>query len=405
MTTTPEPISNTQTFDYDAQAEDGSRFNGSLEAADAERAMNRLRSMRLRVTDLRLREALAQSSRPVRGSDFIAFNEQIAHLAAAGLPLEAGLRLIADELRHGRLANAVNALASDLEAGTPVAEAFEKRRGSFPPLYGRLVGAGVRSGNLSAILLSLGKHLELVQQLRAVLWRALSYPLFVLATAIGLLLFLAAFIFPKYAAIFQDFHLRLPGITLFMISVARVVPYIVGALVAIALILWITWLILSRTGRGMVLVEALVLPIPLIGPLLRAEMVARWCDAVRLGVNAGMDLPQSIELAADATGSRKLAADGRTLVAMLGAGQSLTALRPRTLPATVPTTIQLASGNNNLAEALGTLSDLYQRQAEMTLATLPTVLSPILVLIIALFIGFVVVSLMVPFVHLFGGLM
>ena len=154
----------------------------------------------------------------------------------------------------------------------------------------------------------------------------------------------------------------------------------------------------------MVVVERLILPLPLVGPLLRAEVVARWCDAVRLGVQAGMDLPQAIELAADATGSKSLATDGKRLIDSLSAGASLTSIRLTTLPATVPTTIQLASGNNNLAEAMGTLSDLYQRQAEMRLAALPTILSPLMVLVIAGVIGFVVVSLAMPLVSLIEGM-
>ena len=393
-----------QTYDYDAQADDGSRFSGSLEATDAERAMNRLRSMRLRVTELHPREPSSRPTRPLRGSDFIAFNEQIAHLAAAGLPLEAGLRLIADELRGGRLGNAVNALASDLEGGTPIADAFEKHRANFPPLYGRLVGAGVRSGNLSAVLLSLGKHLELVQRLRSVLWRTLSYPALVLITTVGLIMFLAIVVVPKYKQIFVEFHLKLPAATVAMLEIARVLPVIFAVLAVVAVIVVVVWIIASRTGHGMFLVEHLVLPLPLVGPLLRAEIVARWCDTVRLGVQAGMDLPQAIALAADSTGSGALAADGQLLISSLSSGAPLTSVRTRILPATVPTTMQLASGHNNLAEAMGTLSDLYQRQAEMRLAALPTVLSPLMVLFIASVIGFVVVALAMPLVSLIEGM-
>ena len=302
------------------------------------------------------------------------------------------------------MASAVNALASDLEAGIPVAEAFEKRRGSFPPLYGRLVGAGVRSGDLSSILLSLGKHLELVQRLRSMLWRTLSYPLFVLGTTLVLMTVLAIFVLPKYESLYADFHVRLPAVTVLMIQLSHVMPLLIGVVGSLILLLVIAWLILSRSGRGMAVIESIVMPIPLIGPLLSRRGRARWCDAVRLGIRAGMDLPQAIELASDATGSHKLATDGRAIVAALGSGQALTRWRTRSLPATIPTAMQLATGHNNLADAMDTLSTLYQRQAEMRLISLPTVLSPLMVIVIAVVIGFVVASLVAPFASLIEGM-
>ena len=103
-------------------------------------------------------------TRALGGDDFVAFNQQLAQLAKAGLPLERGLRLIAADLGRGRLARAITEVADELERGTPLAEAFDRHRGRFPSLYGRLVDAGVRSGNLSEVLLNLGRHLDMGQR-------------------------------------------------------------------------------------------------------------------------------------------------------------------------------------------------------------------------------------------------
>ena len=98
-----------------------------------------------------------------------------------------GLRLIAADLRGGggALSRTVEQVAAELERGTPLPEAFEKYKGQFPSLYGRLVGAGVRAGNLPGVLFNLGRHLELVQRLREALWRSLAYPLAILVGLAG----------------------------------------------------------------------------------------------------------------------------------------------------------------------------------------------------------------------------
>jgi type II secretory pathway component PulF len=408
MTTTslPSPSPGSwQTFAYDAQTDDGRRLSGTIEVADAEEAMSRLRSMRLRVLSLVPAQPKPPSAgKALDGDDFIAFNEQIAQLAAAGLPLEQGLRLIAADIHGKRLKSTLQNLAAELERGTPLDQAFDKFRGNFPPLYGRLVQAGVRSGDLSGVLLGLGRHLELVQRLRSVLWRTVSYPLFVLI-AIGFLLsFLGILVLPQYAAIFKDFHLRLPAMTLLLLDLGRFAPALLVILLLVIIGGPIAWKIAERLGYSTPIVEWLLVPAPLIGPVLRANMIARWCDATRLGVQSGMDLPAAIELAADATRSGRLASDGKTLTEALANGRPLTTARTSILPATVPAAIQYASGHADLAGTLGSLGDMYQRQAELRLSALPGILTPLLLLMIALLVGAIIAALMLPLVNLIEGL-
>ena len=115
----------------------------------------------------------------LRGIDFITFNQQLAHLTSAGMPIERGLRLIAQDMRRGRVSSTIRQIADELDRGVPLAMAFQNHASRFPPAYGRLLEAGIRTNNLSAMLLNLGRHMETVARLRAAMWRAISYPLMV----------------------------------------------------------------------------------------------------------------------------------------------------------------------------------------------------------------------------------
>src|SRR5213594_3429432 len=148
MSTLPSVSSLSQTFSYKAQTVDGGEaLTGTIDAASADQARMRLETLRLRVIELGPAAGTSPAVRPLRGEDFITFNQQLAHLTAAGLPLEHGLRLIAQDMRRGKVTDTIRQIASDLEKGEPLGRAFEKHASQFPVAYGRLIEAGVQTNN------------------------------------------------------------------------------------------------------------------------------------------------------------------------------------------------------------------------------------------------------------------
>lgn len=388
-------------FAYQAQTEQGAALSGTIDAPDAEHASTLLSAMRLRV--LRI-DPLRYATRaaPLRGEDFASFNQQLSQLTAAGLPVEHGLRLIAQDMRTGRLAETIRTVADELERGTPLGDAFDRHREKFPPLYGRLVEAGVRSGNLSGMLLNLNQHLEMVNRLRGMVWRAMAYPLVVLVGLIIVLLFLSIWIIPQFESLFSDFGIRLPLITQLLLGTSSWLPPALAVIVAAMIGIMLLWPILRRSGIDQPVIEALVLPAPLVGPVLRRNMIARWCDALRLGVDGGLDLPRAIGLAGEAVGSKTLRRDGELLITTLEQGRPLddAARQLAMIPGTVTATIELSRVRQDLAGTLGTLAEMYQQQAEVRLNLIPAILTPLLLIVTAMIIGLVILGLFAPLISL-----
>ncbi|MDB5324283.1 MAG: type secretory pathway, component PulF [Phycisphaerales bacterium] len=392
------------TFAYRAQSLDGQPLSGTIDAATADQARERLESLRLRVLELEPAASAATSVRALRGDDFVTFNQQLAHLTAAGLPMEQGLRLIAQDLRRGKVAATVRQIADDLEKGSSLGDAFQKYANRFPPAYGRLIDAGVRSSNLSGMLLSLGQHLQTVARLRSALWRALSYPIMVFLALCFVLAFIGHLVLPKFEEVFKDFGTRLPLMTELLLSGSRVMgttAIIAAALLIAAIVLW---QVLRSTGRDAGLRDAVGLRLPLIGQTLKRSLISRWCDAVRLGVSGGMDLPSAMRTASDAVGSPRLAREVEQLVARLEAGQPLDdGRRYRLIPATVLAAMDLSTrqgGPGVLAQVLGTLSQMYQQQARAKVGLIPAVLTPLMLALLTGIIGFVIVAMFAPLITL-----
>jgi type IV pilus assembly protein PilC len=399
------PISS-QSFAYRAQTIEGQALSGTLDAESVDHAKARLESLRLRVLEMSpaaAPTATAAAAGPLRGVDFVTFNQQLAHLTAAGMPIERGLRLIAQDLRRGRVSSTIRQIADELDRGVSLALAFERYSSRFPPAYGRLIDAGVRTNNLSGMLLSLGRHMETVARLRAAMWRAVSYPLMVFVALCLVVAFVATSVLPKFQEIFRDFGTALPWITQTLIDISR--PVGIAALVLAGVV--VVLVILSRLARGSAVYQAVqdavVSRLPLVGPVVRRSLVSRWCDATRLGVMGGLDLPAAMRTAGDAVGSARLRRDTEAIIGRMESGQPIDSGMPSRgalLPGSVTAAIELASQNRNLPETLGTLSEMYRQQALARVGVIPAVLTPMLLAILMLVIGAIILALFAPFVSL-----
>jgi type IV pilus assembly protein PilC len=405
----PDPAApSAATFAYEAQSADGRTFRGTLDAPALAAAAEQLRSLDLRVTRLVPAE---RPRAPLRDGDLLLFNQQLSHLTAGGLPLDRGLRLIADELPR-RQARAVRAIAADLEGGAPIGDAFAGRSGVFPPLYAQLLEAGVRANNLPGVLVNLGHHVELMQRLRAAVWRAASYPLMVAVALLIVMGFVWGYVIPQMGPltgapgmpepIFRSYKSPPPqpdpSLTL-LPAVGRALSFGVMAVLAIVLLaVFATW-VAGRSARGRRAAAPLLRPLPVVGPVVRWNEVARWCDALHLGLSAGLDLPAALSLAGAATDSEAGRADTELLLAAVRAGQPMEPAEPlRLLPATVPAALQMGVDQNDLPAAAATLARMYREQAEVRLAVVPQVLSPALLLLTAACVAMALGAALLPLV-------
>jgi type IV pilus assembly protein PilC len=153
------------------------------------------------------------------------------------------------------------------------------------------------------------------------------------------------------------------------------------------------------------MLEPVLRPLPVVGPVVRWNRVARWCDALHLGVSSGLDLPAALALAGEAVDSNDARSDTEDLVAAVQAGRGLDPAPPlRLLPPMVPAALALGIDQNDLPAAAATLARMYREQAEVRLAIVPQVLSPVLLLLIAGCVGLAVASALLPMVVLLHDL-
>jgi type II secretory pathway component PulF len=399
MSSPPDPAaSNPTVFAFRGQTPQGATLEGTLQAPDAFAASGRLSQLGLRLLQI---TAVAQRALPqtLSGEQVLTFNDQLARLTAAGLPLEQGLRLVAGELQRGRLQHVVRDLADRLDRGEALQSAFEAHAHRFPPMYAAMLAAGARTGRLPRLLLECGQQEMLLQRLRRTLTRAMVYPLLVVLALIGSMTVISQYVVPQFSQIFEDFDTELPALTQCVLGAGKamgpaavVLSIVVAILLGLALIAW-------RGPASAMVRDSFWSRFPIGGAVLRHTSIARWCGAAALGVEAGMDLPAAFALAAGASGSTLLARDSEHLAQTLVRGAQLdSTARMRRLPATVVFTLQMGGTPQDLAKALRELSAASWQVADDRVNHAVDVVLPVTLVLVGVLTFFVVLGLFLPMV-------
>jgi len=390
------------TFEYSAMTASDRLMKGIIEAGSVQEATEFLEQMRLKVNSLEK----ARPERPktlIARTEFLLFNQQLASLTKAGIPLEKGLRELSKDVASRPMRKLIDSIATDLEAGMSIERAFEKRKQHFPPLYGRILKAGVETGRLSEMLTSLNRHIEITNQTRRIVFEATAYPAVVFVMGSVIMTFVLMFLVPQFRGILQEMTGgQLPAATQFVFALSQHVLYfwlVVGCLVVA--IFGIN-AILRSFPEGRRIREAIILHIPAFGALYHSTILSKMAEAMAMMVAAGCDMPTCFRLGPDATGSETLRKEGDIVASQIekGAGILDAGQFCRVMPRFFLYSIQLGSQRNELQDNLRSLGDMYAQQVRSAQTRLQGLLLPVMIIIVGFFIMMCICAMFLPMIKM-----
>jgi len=337
-------------------------------------------------------------------ADAAELSHQIAELTRAGLPLSQGLVALGEELPRGRLRQSMNELALTLEAGVPLDQAVEDHRGRIPPHLRGLVIAGVRSGRLGDLLKQFSSYVFIGTELKRALWVGLAYPALTVGVAFALFLFVCAVVVTQFDEIYRDFNIPLPGITLAMLFVARVVNSIWTPLGLVAGALFCSWLairlFLTRPVR-----RSLAGRLPLLGTVWRSTSLAEFCHLLALLLESHLPLPEALRLTGEGVQDAEFDVSCRRMAHEVESGRSLSdAMAERRLfPPGLPRLLRWAEGQKSLTEVLHIAGSMFEARARSQSTFVGSVMS-VLCVVPVLWIILIVPALFLPLITLISRL-
>jgi type II secretory pathway component PulF len=358
----------------------------------------------LRVREAAPRFRAARVTLPVR--EFVQVLRHLEMLLRAGVTADVALAQLGIEAGSGRLAFLLTTLHQRVSQGRPIHEACAEFPRLFPEHVQAVIAAAESSARLPDSLAALAEHLLSMDEIRRTARRALVYPALVTTATGGLVALLCAQVIPRFAEIFLDMRLPLPGITEVVIAVGRAFqatwPWMVVATAGGAFAL----ATFGRTARGRYLIDGLLLRTPVLGPTLGLLTVARFAAHLRLLHDAGIPLLVALEHGERFVGhgifrneirlAREVVSQGRPLAQALPTG--------RCFPPFVGLCLKAGELSGQLGRALGHVADHATREARERIAYALLLLEPLLLVGLTVVVGVVALSFFLPLFHLFAGL-
>ena len=396
-------------FEYRSCTQSGRLMTGTIEAANIEQARVSLDELGLEVTELEQAKSPV-SAKSVGRNEFLMFNEQLASLTKAGIPLERGLRELAADAGSAKMKSLITGIANDLEQGISIDQAVEKRQKYFPPLYGLILKSGIETGRLSDMLASLNRHLQIEQRTKRIVFEALCYPMVILILAAVIITGVFVMIIPTFSEVLMDMssgHAALPWLTQVVLNMARHVWTfwgITGIFIAVIIVFWIS---LSTTPGGRRFKEQFFMHLPLIGRVYKNGLLARLAEAMAVLVKAGCTMDAAVELSGQSSSSEAIKRDCEILAGQLREGFNIleAGMNCSVIPRLFLYSIQLGSQRNELENNLSGLGQMYASKTYSLQSQLQAVLFPIMIIFIGGIIVLVISAMFLPMVKMIEVMM
>ena len=372
-------------------------------AQSEEEARNKLTDRGLFIYGVRRRRALSlegvfqRRDRAVRGNDFLIFNQQFNTLIKAGLPILKALDLLADRTAAPRLRPILSDVRQQVRDGALLSEAIDAQ-GIFPPVYTSSVLAGEKSGNLSGVLDQYISYQKTSSGLRKKLTGVLIYPVILVIVATGILSYLVTYVIPRFAMLYKDMNVPLPGPTQFLIElVTGFRGYVIGTLIAIVVIA-VTAFFYSQTENGAIAKDRLKLKMPVVGDVWVKFQVTQFARTLSTLLIGGTPLVPALETAGSALRSRLVSGALGRAAQRVREGQSLSSSLSETklVPSLAIDMIQVGEESGALAAMLASVADFFEEEVNTKLTTLISIIEPSILVLMGCVIAFILIALYLP---------
>jgi len=337
-----------------------------------------------------------------------AFTRQLSTLQDAGLPILRSLQILEQQQKPGLMKAIIGGVADDVEGGGSLSDAMAKYPKAFDKLYVNMVNAGEAGGVLDLILARLADFMEKAQKLKKKVIGAMIYPVVVISIAVGIVSMIMIFVIPKFEQIFKDFKVNLPDVTKALLIVSRWFANDYGWAYVIAFpFLFIAILKLARMSEGgKYAVDIVKLKIPILGGIVSKSVIARFTRTLGTLISAGVPILDAINITKETSGNEVYA---RALVKVHDAireGESMAdPLRAtKVCDAIVVNMIDVGEETGDLDKMLLKVADNYDADVDVLVASLISILEPVMVVILGVIVGFIVIALFMPMISLIQGI-
>jgi len=333
----------------------------------------------------------------VRASTFLIFNQQFLTLLKAGLPILGSLDLLIKRQKDNYFRSLLQNVRERVKGGELLSEAFSAQN-VFPKIYTTTLMAGEKSGNMEEVLTRYISFQRLTLTFKKKLLVSLVYPTLLVSVVLIMFVFLVTYVVPQFAKLYQDLNAQLPTITVFMLSIGtHTQQYAPVGVVVLGVVLFLLWR-WKATDRGKAWIDKMLLGLPLVGDILIKHQVATFSRMLSTLLLGGMPLVPCLETAGASMSSTRVVNGIRDASVRVREGQSLahSLEQQKIFPELSVEMIEVGESTGALPAMLTSVAEFYEEDVQTALGAAMALIEPAILIIMAVFVGGILISLYLP---------
>jgi len=389
------------TFFFRAVASDGKLRTGSLTAETDKTVARELRKQGLtpiyvgveqkKSFDLKL-PAFATGHR----RDVLFFTQELSTLLNAGIPVDRALSITGELTERSKFRFIVLDVLRVLKGGKTLADSLGTHPRYFSDLYINMVRAGEASGSLAAVFERLAEFEKSRDELRNYIISSMIYPALLATVGCASIIVLLTFVVPKFAAIFDDSHLKIPTPTLVMLQVSKVVTAYWWMAASVLLVAAVSFRIYTRTTPGRLWWDTIRLKAPLLGIALRKAETARFARSMATLVSNSVPLVQSIGISGAILNNRMIAGALAEVAQGVKRGEGIAApvRKAAVFPPLAAHLLTVGEETGRLDQMFARMAEIYEADTRAAIKRFTAIFEPMVILVMGVMVGALILSML-----------
>ena len=353
------------------------------------------------VVDEQESEGLLLFRRRVKRQEIVYLASQLGIMVETGVNLAAAMEGLAEQEENATLHSILVDLRHRVEAGEDFSTALARHPKQFDKTFVSLVRASEQTGTLGPMLQQLSEYLSKELENRGKVRSALTYPTVMLAVAAGVTIFLLTYVLPKFSPLFERKGVRLPKSTQLMMIVSDSLlgywwAWAIGVVVVVGGWFW------ARTKAGRSSIDWCKIHAPLVGPMFRKVTISRCLRTLGVMVGNGVSMLDAVQLTSDVSGNTHYEREWMQVLDQITNGRRVCEALGESQLFPKPLIQMIASGEDTgrLDFVLDKVSGHYERDVDMSLKTMTSLLEPLMITVMGVVVGGIAMSLLLPIFQL-----
>ena len=344
------------------------------------------------------RESYRRMSSGINLGTVLLFTGQLAAMLGGGLHLVRILTALATESTHKVFSKILERVRDDITAGSTFADSLAQHPHVFNQLYISIVRAGEVSGSLPVVLDTLTTYLEKTDAIRRKVKGAIAYPAVILTVAILIVMFMIIKIVPIFESVYTKANAQLPLPTRVLILISSTIRSYLLVVILGMLLLGVLFSAVSQTPVGHRFFDTLKLRMPLFGSLIRKSIMARTCRTLSVLLNAGIPLIEAMETVSKVSGNSVIESAMTDATQRMRNGGTIAETLRETghFPGMITQLVATGEESGTLPTMLARAATYYEQQVDQAVATLSSLIEPVMIVVMGAIAGAVIFALYLP---------